>query len=205
MATRTVLVTPRGRAIYPKLHTPDIKFSLEGTYSVKLAVSKTAAEDLIQKLDQMHAQAVAEAKKANPKKNIKEALCYSDNPENEDEVIFNIKMKASGTTKKGEAFTQHPALFDAKGKPLAKDVRVGGGSTVRVSFEPAPFYVAAVGAGLTLRLKAVQVIELKSYGGGDSKSFGFDEEEGYVGEEAPANEFSEEKAEESVKATGSDF
>lgn len=223
MASRSALVTPRGRAIYPHLNTPDTKFKAEGEYTCKLAVPTAIAEDIIAQIDAAHAEAQksaieeintkAKAKnpKAKPVTSVKEAnLPYKLNPENDEETLFNFKMKASFKGKDGSMVSMRPALFDAKGKALSKDVKVGGGSVLRVSFEPASFYTATVGAGVTLRLKAVQVIELRSFGGGTADSFGFEAEEGFVAEDAPAaTEETPAQAEETTTTTtdgdGSDF
>lgn len=177
---RTVLVTPRGRAIFPYLNTPDTKFNAEGRYKVDLAVPAAIAEDLVAKIDDAHREAVEKARQENPKsKRIKEAdLPYEEDHER-DEVVFKFRMKASFRNKAGETVTMRPALFDAKGKPLPPDVKIGGGSILRVSFEPAPYYTALNGAGVTLRLKAVQVIELQTYGGASASAFGFEAEDGY--------------------------
>jgi len=51
------------------------------------------------------------------------------------------------------------------------------GTTGRVSFEACPFYQPAIGAGITLRLKAVQILDLVE-SGGSANSFGFQEETG---------------------------
>ncbi len=236
MATRTVLVTPRGRAIYPKLHKPDTKFDADGVYSVKLAISKQDAEasgmkvpeetlkelglknkpSLIEVLDAYHKkqmddseeeyQAALKKKTRNLKREAD--LPYSDNPDNEDEIIVNCKMKASGLTKKKEAFTQHPALFDAKGKPMPKDSNVGGGSILRVSFEPNPYFTSQLGSGVSLRLKAVQVIELKSFGDRSASGYGFEAEDGFEADPEESNDFSngdEKSSGDETKATGSDF
>lgn len=100
-------------------------------------------------------------------------------------IIFSFKMNATGKTKAGEVFTRQPAIFDAAGQP-AKGLRIGGGSTIRVSYELNPFYVPANGAGVSLRLYAVQVIELVEFGG-NAGYFGFESEEQDGGTEtAPA-------------------
>lgn len=208
---RSVVVTPRGRAIYPYLTQPDTKFSAEGVYRVKLAVPANLAYETIERIEEAHKKAVQDAQKENPKKRIREApLPYEEDTE-ADEVIFNFKCRASFKSKKGEVVSIRPALFDSKGKPLPKDVRIGGGSIIRVSFEPNPYYVAAVGAGVSLRLKAVQVFELQEYGQASADAYGFEVEEG--GYEAPSvtSRGEEEDSEDQVEGTediaedGSDF
>jgi len=204
--SRKVIVTPRGRAIYPHLNTPDTKFKAEGEYHVKLAVPTTLAEEVTAKIDAAHKDAVAQALKENPKlKKVKEAnLPYKLSEENDDETIFSIKMKASFKDKQDKVVTMKPALFDSKGKVLEGDLKIGGGSVLRVSFEPVPFYTATVGAGVTLRMKAVQVIELKTYGG-SADSFGFETEDGFeaTASDDKTSESTEEK--QGGDTTGEDF
>ena len=44
-----------------------------------------------------------------------------------------------------------------------------------------------VGAGVSMRLRAVQIIKLVEGGGGNAKGFGFDETDGYEHQETQAN------------------
>ena len=177
-------VPPKGIASYPYLTNPDTKFNPDGEYKVSLIVAGDAASKAIDFLTEQHEVAVAKAKKENAGKRVKE----SELPfiENEDgTVTFKFKLKAKVTPKKGDTFEQKPALFDAKGKPLTGDPKVGGGSVVKVSYEVVPYYTAIAGAGVSLRLKAVQIIELKDYsGGGNAESYGFGEEEGFEADNA---------------------
>jgi hypothetical protein len=202
-----VLTTPQGRAIYPHLTTPDSKFG-EPQYKVKLAVKAPLADKLIKEIDEVAARALAEAKADKNNKKVKEAdLPYSYDEEN-DEFLFNFKMKAEGKSKKsGETWTQKPAIFDAKGKPIVGALRIGGGSTLRVSFEAIPFFTAMIGAGVSLRLRAVKVIELKEFGGGGTaETHGFgEEEEGYTADEAEVSFPAEDKTEAPAASNGGDF
>ena len=70
---------------------------------------------------------------------------------------------------------------------------VGGGSVIKACVEIAPYYTATFGAGITLRLRGVQIITLVEYGSGEvnAAKMGFtSEEEGYVagGETFPLDE-----------------
>ena len=82
-----------------------------------------------------------------------------------------------------------PALYDAKGKPITSDVNVGNGSTIKVAFEPVPYTMASTKqVSLSLRMKAVQIIDLQEFegSGASAKTYGFGEEEN--GYEAPTKE-----------------
>lgn len=191
--------TPKGTAQYPYLTKPDTKFNPEGEYKVKLEIDAADAGELISFLDEQVELSVAAAKKdpKNAGKKIKTGDApYSVNEET-GKASFNFKLKAKVTTKSGETFEQRPAIFDAKGKPIT-DVNIGGGSKIKVAYEVVPFYTALVGASISLRMKAVQVIDLVEFSGGASaEGYGFGEEEGYEAEtnSAESNGFNNETEE----------
>jgi hypothetical protein len=188
--------TPAGIAQYPYLTKPDTKFNPDGEYKISVEIPGAAAQDIVTFLDEQFEASVAKAKKDNPGKKIKEGdVPYSVNDDT-GKVTVRFKLKAKVTPKQGDPFEQHPALFDAKGKPIGADAKIGGGSKVKVAYELVPYYTAIAGAGISLRLKAVQVIDLVEFSGGaSSEAYGFGEEEGYEAEDTPAaqNGFSEEE------------
>ena len=201
MAKKTYTISPAGTVKFAHLATPDTKFDSEGVYSVKLVLTKENSAGLIEQIDQVaqeslaaatkdHAQKLATEKNPAKKKKLNEAKPfladkpYSEAEEGDGQMQFSLKMKASGTAKDGTVFTQRPAVFDAKGKPLdAKTLKLGNGSVVKASFEVLPFYTVKVGAGATLRLRAVQIITLKEWGDVSGSYYGFGEEEGYTQDE----------------------
>lgn len=186
-------VTPAGTAQYPYLSKPDTKFNPDGEYKVKLEIPADQAQELTTFLDEQFEQAVAKAKKDNAGKKIKEGNSPYEVADNGN-VVVNFKLKAKVTPKNGEPFEQRPAVFDAKGKPT-KDTKVGGGSTLKIAYEVIPYYTAIAGAGISLRLKAAQVINLVEFSGGASAdAYGFGEEDGYEAEDnsAESNGFNEE-------------
>jgi len=85
-------------------------------------------------------------------------------------------MKAKVTTQDGTTFEQSPVIVSAEtGERIEQPVY--GGSIIRVRGQVVPYTNAAAGiAGVTLRMKAVQVIELVSGGGGDSYWTDFEED-----------------------------
>lgn len=171
-------VTPKGVAQYPKLTQPDTKFNPDGEYNTKLILDAEPAQETLSLLDKLYAEAQEKAKKENPGKKIKPGPEPYSVDEETGKVTLNFKLKAKVTRKDGTQFEQKVALFDAKGKPLT-DVNVGGGSTIKVAFEAIPYYTAMAGAGISLRVRAVQVIELHEYSSGGAGAFGFGEEDGY--------------------------
>lgn len=190
-------VTEAGIAVFPYLIEPDTEYDVNGEYKTKLRLDPEASlstdkgkdlGSLQEFLDEMLEKAVEKAKEENPKvKKIKEADApYTFDDENGD-LLVNFKLKASGKTRDGKEFTQAPALFDAKGKPFEGD-EIWGGSKIKVAFEVIPFYTKMIGAGITLRLKAAQILELRQGGGASADAYGFGAEEGYDEEDESAED-----------------
>lgn len=176
----TKFVTAKGTAGYTYLDKPDTKFKDEGEYRAQIILTQEAFAPLLEKLEAELEKSIEKAKEENKGKKIKVAdLPYKENDDGT--ITLNVKSPAFITSKKtGEKFDLKPAIFDAAGNRLVNsECKLGAGSTVKISGEVRPFFTALVGAGITLRLKAVQVIKLVEYGGGGNASgFGFGEEEG---------------------------
>ena len=199
--TKNILTTPAGVLVYPHLNSPDYKFDEAGVYQTKLRLSGKDVTALTALCKKVQKEAAAEAKE-NGKFKGKGAVPLADLPISEDDdgnTMFNFKMKAKGTTRNGETFTREPKLFDAKGRPCM-DAKVGGGTVAIIAFETYGYYAKMVGgAGVSLRLEAVQVLDLKEWGNGrDAEGFGFAEQDGFsVDEFTPVADEAEEAADES--------
>lgn len=187
--------SPKGIAKYPRLQKPDTKFVAEGEYKIGLILDRSNKADaaflaeLEAKSKKAFTEAKAELKEKKKAKLLKELtlnMPFEDVLDDEGDatgkVEVKFKLKAHVKPKNGDAFDQKPALFDSKGKPYVGPT-IGGGSTVRVSFEVIEYCNAsAKNAGISLRLRAVKVIDLVEYSsGGDASSYGFDDDddEGY--------------------------
>lgn len=153
------MLSPIGKVLMSRLDVPDTKFSLDGVYSITLEFSADTNSAFMSYLDYQMEQAAAVAKVEHKLKKVKEAsVPYALNLEDETfKAIF--KMKASGTTKAGEGWSRKPEVFDADLNPIDPYIPVG--SLVRVSYIPSQFYVSLIGAGISLRLQAVQVQQLE--------------------------------------------
>jgi hypothetical protein len=203
--------TPKGKLVWPRLSgTADFKFDEAGVWSTKQTLSAADAAPHVAAIDEAMAAALAEGKtnyakakaeyaalkvKSGKKPPSDKMGTLLDAPYFTDEetgdVTFTFKMVASGVNKKTQQpFTQKPVLFDAKGKVITGDIRVGGGTIARVSYELTSF-AKALGCGASLRLKAVQIIELVEFGQ-DGGYYGFGEEEGFAAENAPDTSAAEE-------------
>lgn len=177
------LVSPKGIVKYIYVSTPN-KF---GDYVVDLLMAGEDAENFKKKLDDLSAQArkslSEKDKKAAPK--IKAAPVHvaykaeTDEEGNETgNTIFSFKNKAKGKKKDGTEFTVKIDVVDAKLRKVTTPI--GRGSTIKVAFTPTEFFGFGV-AGASLRLQAVQVIDLVPFNG--SGAAAFSEEEGYVADE----------------------
>lgn len=192
------ITSPKGTAMWPKLNEPDFKFKELGEFSVNLLLTPEAAAPFIARLEQIHLSGYTEQCKLLRKTNLKQFdRPWKDDTDKEGtptgNIRFSFKANAAFRSKDtNEVIKRSVPLFDSKGQPM-KDT-VGGGSVIRVNCEPRPWYVPALGYGLSLSLVAVQVLELKAGSAAlrDAKALGFTaEEEGYVsgGESLPNEAF----------------
>ncbi len=209
-------ISPKGVAVFPWLTKADTKWKPEGEFKTGLRLDSEAAEAFKADIEE-RTQAALEATKAelmeaaktDPKKKaaiartIKELQLsypfkpsYDDDGEETGELEFSFKTKATIKSKTGGVINKKLPLFDAKKQPIAAGVAIFGGSVIKVAFEYMPYYNPATKTvGVSLRMNAVQVIELNSgTGGGNAGAFGFDEEEGY--------EFDEEKQQQEGQTHG---
>lgn len=183
------VTTPKGIAQYPWLNEPDTKFNPDGDYKTNLILEDTPeVRDMIAKLEQIREDFIAEwqSDPCNKGKKFMEADLFDEN----DDGTLTIKMKAKAriTTREGQTVDTKIPLFDAKNKPIFD--KIGGGSTIRVNFQPIPYYMASTKMmGISYRIKAVQVIDLKMLDGdGDASKYGFVEEDGYTADTQPMSD-----------------
>jgi hypothetical protein len=173
------MVSPLGEAVYPHLIKPDVKFNPLGEYKITLKLNKSEASKFIAEIDKYIEECLATFEKDGKGKKVKQApKPYTVEGNN---FFLKLKLKASGTNKKTqETYTQRPALFDAKKNPFPVEKSIWGGSKVKVAFDLVPYSVASIGAGVTARIKAVQIIELVQ--GGSKEDNLFKVEDGYTTE-----------------------
>lgn len=194
------IVSPEGISQYAWLTKPDTKYSPDGHYKVNLIVPFDEAQPLIKQINAEMEASLKLAKEQNKGKAIKRA-----NPPYEEEmdeknaptgnVIFKFKRKAQIIAKDGKVIPFKVALFDSSGKPLV-DTNVWSGSEMKVSAELVHWFTAMAGAGVSLRLRAVQITKLVEGGSGNAEGYGFDNVEGgYTAPEITSDVVQEEKAE----------
>ncbi len=168
------ITTPAGIARYPHLNRPDTKFDDVGVYKVNLELSAEDAEPFLKQVESLLAEFIA-AKKVELKKD-KLKLHAAPWEENDGQVQLKLKVKALGKDKAGETYSRAPKLFNAAGEVITDNI--GGGSKLKVAVVPYCWYTGTLGAGITLQPKAVQVLDLVTWGdGGSAVSYGFDVQE----------------------------
>ena len=186
------VVSPVGVSQYAWLTTPDTRFDETGHYKTNLIINAKQAQSLKTQIDAEIKKSVALAKEKAKGKAIKEApRPYDDeliDGKKSGNVIFKFKTKAKIIAKDGKVIPNRVALFDSAGKPMI-DANVWSGSEMKVSAELIPYYTAMAGAGVSMRLRAVQVTKLVEGGSSNAKGYGFEKvKDGYEQPEAVAVE-----------------
>lgn len=174
------ITTTVGTARYPHVNKPNTTFDPDGAYSCDIIVTEAEAKEFAAKIETIR----SEAHEMEERKTGKKIRLCKEFPikETEDgQWIIRSKQKAKGkNSRTGEVYEFNIKLFDAQGQ--ACDVEVGGGSKVKMAIKPYTWYSPSLGFGVSLQLKALQIIELvaPSASGAGASSFGFtSEEEGF--------------------------
>jgi hypothetical protein len=175
----------KGNARWAKVFEADTRYVPEGEYSVQVVVPEAEATEVCEQFNSMIEAKRAEAVKDNPKLT---NVLSTHQPFEMDtdeagtptgDIVFKAKMKARVKSKDGKVYEQKPMVVDAKKTPLDGSTLIGNGSVVKVAVEPFPYMMPATKTvGVTLRLKAVQVIDIVEYGNNAASIF--EEEDGFV-------------------------
>lgn len=178
------IISPAGTAVQVYLTKPSDKFNKAGVYSVKLAIDRAAAEPMCKKLDALLDQVwayYAERKPVASMKRMTKRAPYEDELDEKTgeptgRVVLNVKEVASRVDAKGRPTTFAPKLYDVKGNEVKRVPNVGRGTTMKVGFNARGYLAEAQKEiGVTLRLRAAQILRLVEYAGSD---FQFSEEDG---------------------------
>jgi len=179
--------SPKGIAQWPRLNEPDYKYKPEGEFSVKLAYDPNDGDvqKMVKTLEKKRDELFAAWLSENPKKKkiAEVAPVFAEEMDEDGEetgrITITFKMRHKVTSKKTKkTFLLTPDIFDAHKRLMKNPPKIGSGSTLRVSFEVGGFFVeSAKKFYLTIRMVAVQVIDLVEWGVRDADSYGFDEED----------------------------
>ncbi|QDP59077.1 MAG: putative helix-destabilizing protein [Prokaryotic dsDNA virus sp.] len=176
---RKKMTSPAGVAVWPWLNEPDTRWDTS-EYKVTLKVNAEDAKLFIECLASVYKEGyAAQSKELNKPKLKKANMPWSEVVDDQGnatgEVEFKFKNKSSYEYE-GKTVETRVLLVDKSNHPV--EGRVGSGSEIKIGFEPYVWYVPSMGVGITLRLKAVQVLNLVEFGGSNaSDEFDFEFEE----------------------------
>ena len=183
------LTTPIGVMRYPRITEPDYKFDADGVYSTRLILPEHKAVVLMERIDAAIAtkfeETVAETKEAKgaaAAKKVKQAdppyaaVLDDDTGAETGDIEFRLKLKAIGRDKStGREWQNKVVIFDGHRQPIKGGINVWGGSEAIIAFDLIPYHTDMVGAGISLRLRAVQIIKLVNGNDDDPDAYGFDD------------------------------
>ena len=179
------MIVIKGKAKWAKVFEPDTRFVDDGEFSTQVIMSESEAAQVCEQLESLVDEAYKKAVKEKPalkaslsKRPITEPEVDQDgNPTGD--VVFKTKLKALVRAKNGNTYKQKVQVVDSKRSPMSPDQAIGNGSVIKVAVEAVPYVMQSTKqVGVSLRLKAVQVIDLVQ-SGASAESL-FDEEDGYV-------------------------
>lgn len=195
--------TPKGRVEFAHVYEPQRQIgdqAIEPTYSINLIMDGNdevkrfidCLDAEMNKAEEMAQEAANQAKgrskgKLPTKHDENYGEVYDDDGNPTGQYFVKAKAKAEGITQAGKKWKFKPTIFDAKGVPFPEKnpPMIGNGSTGRLALT-AYAYAAPIGYGISIRLEAVQIIDLVEYNGKSATDYGFSVEEGYsVDEVAP--------------------
>ena len=179
-----IFQTTVGELNYPWLNEADTRYNPTGVFQTKIKISFDQAQDLIAQMERVRDAKFAEldpqksatySKKdvyevvfTQPADDATEEEKESFVPEPTDFVEFKCKLNKVVTPQEGEPFTQSVILIDSDEAPLT--LPIWSGTKARIRGQIVPWANAAQKqVGVTLRMKAVQVVDLVT---GEGSSWG---------------------------------
>lgn len=209
--------SPSGAISWFKLIKPDQKYK---KYTVDLIVEDTPElQKIIAKVEELKKEALAELIEKTEAKN-KHKAKMSDNAPIEPQrdangkptgkYVMKFRLSSEGVNKDKEVYhVAPPALFDAKALPIGKEAQktlmVYNGSIAKISFEMSQYGNTSIGAGVTFRPKACQLLKIQQ-ADADASQFGFAASE-FEQDTGAESEFQDEASEASggVTTSNEDF
>ena len=165
-------VSPKGKAKWCKWQKPD-QF---GKYSVDLYIEdEEVRQEFINKLEELKEKAKKEVV-AKGKKIMLDMPVYKE--DDEGNIFFNFKRDA---VKKDGTEIKIP-IYNVYGKEDKEfNALIGNGSIIKVKYAANPYYIPATKMlGVSLKLLAIQVIDLVEYQEGGSAGFSNEAEDDFT-------------------------
>lgn len=191
------LITPKGKALWCKVTTPDRKFNTKGEFATDLVLDPSDANvakflgDLQAMLDEASEQQRGELKAPKNKTlKVRELTKpqYDEEGEETGLVIMSFKMKDVDDREVGD---NKIVVFDSNAKEIKNIPLVGNDSIVKIQAYFKPYYMPSDNSmGISKYWKGLQIIKLNEYSGAS----GFGKEDGdYEVDEDDTSSFSAEE------------
>ncbi|MBN9564889.1 MAG: hypothetical protein J0G29_02155 [Alphaproteobacteria bacterium] len=160
MPTQNPLTSPKGTLLFGAIQNPSTKFNELGEYVAVMVFSDEETQKLIQTLE-TNLEAFRQSKGISPnvRKNIPYKKVIDQNGQETGQISFKFGNKAQIIRDGKDPIIIRPVIFDEAGRPY--DVAIGSGSELKVSYTYNYWSNSGLGYGVSLRLKAVQVLNLK--------------------------------------------
>lgn len=160
---------------------PSTKFNKEGVYSANILLPQEEGEKLAAEIKNIRTEQFKTYGKKTKVTDLTRCVPYGivneetgeETPDTEGRYI--LKTTAKAFIENGKPKVKIP-VFDAKQNPV-QDVRIGAGTIARLSVSLEGYSVAGK-TGVSVKLKALQIIDLVEYGNGNAESYGFGDEDG---------------------------
>ena len=171
---KQIHTTPVGVANYPYIFKADTQFEKAGVFSVKLVLNDEDAKPIIKLYEET-------LKARQQKENTDKRSAHNQYKVLKSGGIeFKFKLKNKVTMRDGTDFEQRPKILNAD-KTIAQEQPVYSGSKMKIAFQAVSWHNNLQGVGVTLRMKAVQLIEVvaekpKSNGEEKTSDYGFSAE-----------------------------
>jgi len=165
------LTTPVGTAKFPNLVSVDPHPEYGGDYSVQLLLDNESpeAQEFVAKIeqlrDEMHVQMQANMGRKKPWNTPHFPVSDDLDQDGEESGNFNVRLKSKGSYERGgQTIERKINFFDASGQKIENPAQAFGGevpmgSRIAAAIQVAP-YQSGANFGVTLRIEAIQVIEL---------------------------------------------
>ena len=167
---KQIHTTPVGVANYPYIFKADTQFEKAGVFSVKLVLNDEDAKPIIKLYEET-------LKARQQKENTDKRSAHNQYKVLKSGGIeFKFKLKNKVTMRDGTDFEQRPKILNAD-KTIAQEQPVYSGSKMKIAFQAVSWHNNLQGVGVTLRMKAVQLIEVvaeKPKSNGEEKTSDYD-------------------------------
>jgi hypothetical protein len=174
-------VTMLGKAFYPRLVRPDVKYNKLGQYKADLRVPVEEAKELMEELAAVYKEWTGKAPSKNENTMWKMDEDKDGTPTGD--VIFKIRV-ANKMNKEGQLWNRRPRVFFRNADEQTD--RIGGGSTMKVEFDV--YFWQSEKKGVSLQPLSVLIEEVKELENDKVNPFGVGEEAVFETEEIKVNE-----------------